>query len=138
MSNSYSNGENGLQGRRILIVEDECLLAMELQTLLEQQGCIVLGPVNTGARTLALLRTERPDAVLLDIDLNGERTTRVASVLSAKGVPFVIVSGYGRFTLSDPELRGAPHIDKPIHHRILLQMVSEACTSAPHNRMALR
>jgi DNA-binding NtrC family response regulator len=117
----------GLQAQRILIVEDEFLLAMELQMLLEQQGCIVLGPVNTVARALALLESERPDAVLLDLDLNGERSTPVAAALWAKRVPFVIVTGYGRSALSEPELRGAPHLDKPIHHRVLLRMLSEAC-----------
>lgn len=104
---------------------------MELQTVLEQQGCVVLGPANTVARALALLEIEHSDAVLLDVDLNGERSTRVASRLAARRVPFVVVSGYGRFTLSDPELRGAPHLDKPIHHRLLLQTLTEACASAP-------
>jgi DNA-binding NtrC family response regulator len=137
-SSPHDTPDAGLQGRRILIVEDEFLLAMELQTLLEQQGCEVLGPINTVARALILLEKERTDAVLLDLDLNGERTTRVASFLSAKRVPFVIVSGYSRSTLSDPVLRGAPHIDKPIHHRVLLQVLSEACASAQQNRMVLR
>jgi two-component SAPR family response regulator len=108
-----------------LIVEDQVLLAMELQALLERQGCAVLGPVNTVARALALLDDERPDAALLDLDLNGQRSTSVASALSALNVPFVVVTGYGEAALSAPELREAPHVEKPFDHRSLVRLLSK-------------
>ncbi len=114
-----------MQGQRILIVEDEVLLAMELQARLEQQGCAVLGPVNTVARALVLLDHERPDAALLDFNLNGQRSTSVASTLSALSVPFVVITGYGAGALSALELREAPHIQKPVNHQGLVRLLSE-------------
>src|SRR5574341_760011 len=95
MSRSRRASEVALRGQRILIVEDEWLVAIELQALLEQQGGVVLGPVNTVARALRLLDHERPDVALLDLNLNGQRSTPVASALSVQGVPFVVVTGYG-------------------------------------------
>jgi DNA-binding NtrC family response regulator len=61
-----------LQGWCVLVVEDEMLIAMELESLLERRGCAVLGPAKTMGRALALLDRERPDAALLDLDLNGD------------------------------------------------------------------
>jgi DNA-binding response OmpR family regulator len=103
-----------LRGRRVLIVEDEMLVAMELESVLKQQGCAVLGPVPTVARALALLDHERPEAALLDLNLNGESAIPVAAALSAHGVPFVLVTGFGQTQSQEPELRGAPRVDKPV------------------------
>lgn len=125
ISSGQQPPDAALQGQRILIVEDQVLLAMELQALLERQGCTVLGPVNTLARALALLDNERPDAALLDLDLNGQRSTSVACALSALNVPFVVVTGYGAAALSTPELRDAPLIEKPVNHRSLVRLLSE-------------
>ena len=125
MNGDQASGD--LQGRRVLIVEDGTLLAMELQSVLEEKGCDVLGPVNTVQRALALLEHERPDAALLDLDLDGQLSTPVASALSALHVPFIIVSGYGVSGLAQPELRAASHIDKPVDHRVLVQVLSRLC-----------
>ena len=70
-----------LSGRRILVVEDEFRLAMELEALLERHGCLVLGPVPTVDRALAMLDGEPPELVLLDVNLKGERATPVAAAL---------------------------------------------------------
>jgi two-component SAPR family response regulator len=114
-----------LRGQRILIVEDEWLVAIELQALLEQQGCIVLGPVNTVARALTLLDRERPDFALLDLNLNGQQSTPVASVLSAQRVPFVVVTGYGEAASRKPDMQAAPYIGKPVDHRALVRLLSQ-------------
>jgi DNA-binding response OmpR family regulator len=103
-----------LRGRRVLIVEDEMLVAMELESMLKQQGCSVLGPAPTVARALALLDHERPEAALLDLNLNGEPAIPVAAALSAHGVPFVLVTGFGQMQSQEPELQGAPRVDKPV------------------------
>jgi DNA-binding LytR/AlgR family response regulator len=122
-----------LAGRRILIVEDEFLLAMELELLLQQRGCLVLGPVSSVDRALALIDGERPDVALLDINLKGERATPVAAALMARGVPFVLITGYSRPQLSEPELRDAPRIDKPVSTRALCRAMSEALGPAPRS-----
>jgi DNA-binding response OmpR family regulator len=120
---------SALQGRRVLIVEDEMLVALEIEDLLQQQGCVVLGPAPRVNRALTLLDRERPDAALLDLNLRGELATPVAAELSAQGVPFVLVTGYGKMQSREPELRDAPRVDKPVHHRELLRVLAQVLES---------
>jgi two-component SAPR family response regulator len=119
-----------LSGRRILIVEDEFLLAMELELLLRQRGCLVLGPVSSVSHALDLLDEEPPDVALLDVNLKGERATPIAAALMARGVPFVLITGYTRPQLYEAELRDAPRIDKPVNSRALCRAVTEALEPA--------
>jgi DNA-binding NtrC family response regulator len=118
-----SAGE-ALRGRRVLVIEDEMLVAMEYEGLLQRQGCTVLGPAPTVDRALALLAHDRPDAALLDLNLNGEPATAVAVALKARGVPFVLVTGYGEVQSSEPELQGAPRVDKPVNHQELVRALA--------------
>jgi two-component SAPR family response regulator len=120
--------DNGadLAGLRILIVEDEFLLAMELEMLLQQRGCMVLGPVSSVDQALAMLDGEPPDVALLDVNLKGERATPVAVALHARGVPFVLITGYSGRQLSEPELHEAPRVDKPVSCRALKRAVATA------------
>lgn len=119
-----------LIGRRILVVEDEFLLAMELETLLERHGCTVLGPVPTVRQAMAMLDGEQPEVVLLDVNLKGERATPVAMALRNLGVPFVLLTGYSERQLSEPELRGAPRLDKPVNCRELRRAMTQALAAA--------
>ena len=120
--------ENGadLEGLCVLVVEDEFLLAMELEALLEQRGCRVLGPVGTIDRALAVLADHRPAAAVLDVNLRGKRATAVAAALRDLGVPFVLVTGYSDVQLNEPELKGRPRIDKPLDRRKLLRTLERA------------
>ncbi|MCW3836266.1 response regulator [Sphingomonas canadensis] len=88
--------------RRILVVEDEPVVAMCLEDLLESLGYEPVGPASRLAEGLELARTEALDAAILDINLGGERSTAVAETLAARGVPFAFASGYG----SPPEGMG--------------------------------
>jgi DNA-binding NtrC family response regulator len=115
-----------MRGRRVLIVEDEMLIAMELESLLERQGCVVLGPTNTVDRALALLERERPDAVLLDLHLNGQEAIPVAAALRMQVVPFVILTGYGKIRSGAPELQNAPRLNKPVNHEQLVSVLAQA------------
>jgi CheY-like chemotaxis protein len=119
-----------LAGRRILIVEDEALLGMELETLLKQVGCEVLGPASTVEWALALIYEGEPDLALLDVNLKGVRATPVAAALRDRGVPFVLVTGYSRAQTSEPELRAAPRVDKPVDGRELRRAVTQALEAA--------
>lgn len=114
----------GLGGRRVLVVEDEMLVAMEFEGLLQRQGCAVVGPASTVDRALALLDHDQPDAALLDLNLNGEPATAVAVALRTRGVPFVLVTGYGEAQSSEPELQGAPRVDKPVNHYALVRALA--------------
>ncbi len=101
-----------LQGRRILVVEDEPLVAMLIEDLLEAEGCVVIGPAPRVADALRLAATERLDGALLDVSLDGETAYPVADALKASGVPFAFVTGRGAGGLIEAH-RGSPLILKP-------------------------
>ena len=97
-----------LTGRRILVVEDEALVAMLVEDALQDAGATIIGPVATVAEALALLEREMPDAAVLDLNLAGETSTPVADVLAARQVPFVVATGYGAEGLP------SAHADAPV------------------------
>jgi two-component SAPR family response regulator len=120
-----------LRGRRVMIVEDELLVAMEMESLLEEQGCSVLGPAPTVDRALDLLDRERPDAAILDVNLDGQTAIPVAAALNAQGIPFLLATGYGNAQGSAPELKDAPRIDKPVSHDRLVRVLARILKSEP-------
>ena len=102
-----------LSGRRVLIVEDESLVAMLLETILEDMGCVPVGPAATVDEGLALVADPAPiDAALLDVNVAGRQVFPIAEALKARGVPFVFSTGYGEGGLPD-EWRGQPTLQKP-------------------------
>ena len=102
-----------LSGRRVLIVEDESLVAMLLETILEDMECIPVGPASNIDDGEILARdTENLDAALLDVNVAGRQVFPVAEVLKARGVPFVFSTGYGEGGLPE-EWRGQPTLQKP-------------------------
>jgi CheY-like chemotaxis protein len=108
-----------LGGRQILIVEDEVIIAWELQGIVEALGGSVLGPVPSVPAALGLLGQQRPDAALLDVNLHGEKVTPVARECQRRKIPFAIVTAYGRLRLNEPLLESAPRIRKPFNLRDL-------------------
>ena len=117
------------RGPLVLVVEDEVLIAMDLERLLRRSGYRVLGPAATVAAAVRLLDREAPDAALLDVNLRGERVTPVAAALRARGVPFVLASAYGRAQLTAEVLAGAPNVGKPANVRRLLAALAQALRS---------
>lgn len=102
-----------LSGRRVLIVEDESLVAMLLETILEDMGCTPVGPASTVVEGMALVTGDEPlDAALLDVNVAGTQVFPVAQALKDRGVPFVFSTGYGEGGLPD-EWRGQSTIQKP-------------------------
>ena len=102
-----------LNGRRVLVVEDESLVAMLLETILEDMGCTPVGPASNIDEGEAMARdTAELDAALLDVNVAGRHVFPVAEALRARGVPFVFSTGYGEGGLPD-EWRGNPTIQKP-------------------------
>ncbi len=102
---------SGLQGARVLVVEDEPIVAMCLEDILECLGCVPVGPATRLAEGLALAANAELEAAILDINLGGERSTAIAETLRGRGIPFAFASGYG----SAPEGFGeaARLIEKP-------------------------
>lgn len=99
-------------GRRVLVVEDESLVAMLLETILEDMGCEPVGPAATVEEGLQLAAAEQVDAALLDVNVAGRQVFPVAEALRERGVPFVFSTGYGEGGLPD-EWRGHPTLQKP-------------------------
>ena len=109
-----------LSGRRIMVVEDEYILAMELERVLLDAGCEVIGPFPSNERALAALARTQPEAVLLDLNLDDRTTEPVARALAARGIPFVVVTGYNRSFMTDPVFQDVPMVPKPLEIRVLL------------------
>jgi CheY-like chemotaxis protein len=102
-----------LQGRRVLVIEDESLVAMLLETILEDMGCVVVGPEsNIDDGLIAATGEASLDAALLDVNVAGREVFPVAEALRARGVPFVFSTGYGEAGLPE-HWRGHPTIQKP-------------------------
>ncbi len=122
---------------RVLVVEDELILAMQLEDLLSELGHAVLGPAPTVERALDLLAQEQPDVALLDVNLRGKRVTPVAEVLQARAVPFVLITGYSEHQLSEAVLCEAPRLDKPVDSgelSRLLAMLAKQPGQLPYTR----
>lgn len=83
-----------LGGKHILIVEDEVLLAMDIQYSLEEQGAEVVGPGHSIAEAQVLIDNEDIDAAILDVDLNGEEVFPIAQQLCEAGIPFLFHTGH--------------------------------------------
>lgn len=120
-----------LRGQTVLVVEDEALVAMEFASVLEQQGCVVIGPAASVARALALIEKQRPDAALLDLNLNGTSALPVAAILGEQNVPFVVVTGYGAAPPND-ELRQAPRLTKPVRECDLVRTLRQLLAPPQH------
>lgn len=102
-----------LNGRSILIVEDESLVAMLLETILDDMGCATVGPVSNIDEALTMLDGGLViDGALLDVNVAGREVFPVAAALKARGVPFVFSTGYGQGGLPD-EWRDQSTIQKP-------------------------
>jgi CheY-like chemotaxis protein len=84
-----------LNGLRILLVEDEALVAVMVEDMLADLGARVVGPASTVAQGLALAAAEALDAAVLDVNVRGEPITPLADVLRRSGVPMVFATGYG-------------------------------------------
>ena len=104
--------EMSLDGVRVLIVEDEAIVAMLLEQMLEDLGCTVAGTAGQLAAAVTLVNGADADVAILDMNLAGDRVDPVARILADKAMPFVFASGYGEDGLS-AEWRGRPVLPKP-------------------------
>lgn len=109
---------------RILVVEDELLIAIDVEATFHAEGWEVLGPVPSVARALSILRDETPDAACLDMNLNGKSSAEIARLLKARGIPFLILTGYSESWISDPVFQGAPIVRKPFETDDLVATLS--------------
>jgi len=120
---------SAFKGLRVLVVEDEFLLALLLEEELVSAGCSVVGPFSGLAQAMEAARRETFDLAILDINLNGEMVYPLADELSGSGVPFIFMSGYGLSNLPE-RFRTAPRIAKPYDPAILVREMQRALPGA--------
>jgi CheY-like chemotaxis protein len=101
---------SSLAGKRILILEDEPVVAMLVEDMLVDLGCVVVGPASRLDEALLMVECEELDLAVLDINLGREDSFPVAALLQSRSVPFVFATGYGDCATPFP---AAPVVAKP-------------------------
>ncbi len=89
------SAQPALVGKRVLVVEDEMMVALLIEDLLMELGCSPVGPFGSVTMALQAALTEELDLAVLDVNLGGENVYPVADALTERHIPFLFVSGYG-------------------------------------------
>lgn len=121
--------EPDLNGRRILVVEDEYFLAADAEWALRDAGAEVAGPCSSEAAAQAEFEARRPDTALVDINLGSGPSFRFAGTLKERRVPFVFVTGYDAVTIPNG-FESVPRLQKPLELRQILGAFSKLLTNA--------
>ena len=101
-----------LKDLRVLIVEDQPIIAFAVREMLQELRAQIIGPVRTVAEAIELISTEHFDAVLVDVWMKGEASFPVGNLLAAKNIPFMVMSGLAG--VDEPQsFRDAPRLLKP-------------------------
>nr|WP_281414741.1 response regulator [Plastoroseomonas arctica] len=119
-----------MSGRTILVVEDEQLVAMLIEDALVDAGAIVMGAAATVAEALMLLGTSVPDVAVMDMNLCGQSAAPVADALAARGVPFLVATGYGAAGLPKGH-ESAPVLAKPFDPNDLIRQLVALAARPP-------
>jgi CheY-like chemotaxis protein len=114
-----------LSNHKVLVVEDEMMIAMLIEDMLDELGCKVVGPATNVPRALELIGKESIDVAVLDLNLDGRDTYAIADALQGKNVPFIFATGYGSAGLRQ-EYGHRPVLQKPFQARALETALTEA------------
>ena len=114
--------DNRLSGRRILVVEDEMLVLINIEDMLADLGCESVGAAATVDQALALIDTQAFDAAVVDVNLDGVHSYAVADALRARGVPFVFSTGYSGQGMKEG-YRDEPVLGKPYRAAELVEIL---------------
>ncbi|MBV9563093.1 MAG: response regulator [Bradyrhizobium sp.] len=124
-SGKVEKREPSLAGRRVLIVEDEFLVAALIEDILLDNGCEVVAMVSRLDQALEKAQSLSIDVAIVDVNLNGEHSIPVAETLARRGVPFVLATGYGASGLPKSFPR-APVLPKPFQQKDLERAIHRA------------
>jgi CheY-like chemotaxis protein len=123
------NDGAGFAGRRVLVVEDDAIIAIYLERLVEGLGGAVAATVGRVDQALEAIEREQPDAAILDVNLGrGRDSYPVAQVLADRHVPFLFVTGYGKDGVRE-EFRDHPVLDKPVREWELARTLAVLCAA---------
>ena len=125
------NADKPLAGRRVLLAEDEGLIALELERLLQHFGCEVAGPVASVDEVLENAQPGGFDGALLDVNLRGRQIFEILPKLQTLGLRLIITSGYDDVTLFPAPFRTVPRVSKPFDERELQRMCESVFASSP-------
>ena len=114
-----------LSNRKVLVVEDEMMIAMLIEDMLDEFGCKLVGPATNVPRALDLIGKEQVEIAVLDLNLDGQDTYAIADALQQKNVPFIFATGYGSTGLRQ-EYGNRPVLQKPFQARDLETALAEA------------
>lgn len=114
----------------VLVVEDDALVAWDVEAALLDAGCLVVGPANGLVRAFELLDAHKLDLVVLDLNLGKESSVPIADRLEEKGIPFLFLSGHSREFLPQRH-RERPLVSKPFHPNLLIRAVQQAMEYSP-------
>lgn len=129
---SGDGGGHVLAGRRILVVEDETLISMLIESILEAHGGQVVGPASRLAEGLGKARSEPLDAAILDVNLGSTTCFPIADLLMTREIPFVFLSGYGAASLP-PDYDNQLFLQKPFGETDLIDAVCRCLTDPPED-----
>jgi CheY-like chemotaxis protein len=121
------DNDKRLNGKAVLIVEDEFLLAEDLRCTVEQAGGTIVGPIADASEALTAAREGRFDVALLDVGLKDQSSVAVARALAYRLIPFILITGYVRDALP-PEMENALYLAKPVVADALLSVISALLT----------
>lgn len=121
-------------GLRVLIAEDDYIIALDIAECVESLGGEVIGPVDSAARGISTVNYARPDIALLDVQLRDGLVTPLAALLLRLDVPFGLITGYRGETLPDTALRRSRRLGKPFHRLALVRMAVALRTDCVRRR----
>ena len=110
-------------GRRVLVVEDEYMVAALLEEILAEAGFVVIGPMPRLAQAVLAANETAIDVALLDVNLAGQHVFPAAEALERRGIPFIFMTGYG-LRILPAQFNSRPSIGKPFRSAGLLQVLS--------------
>lgn len=134
---SWTTADNAypvLEGLRVLVVDDEAVIALEIEYVLTDAGAAVVGPVGMVEEALALVRSERLSAAVLDVRLSGESIESVADALFERDVPFIFYSGQVESDATLNRWPRASFVAKPAPSSVLTEAVRRVVDAAPSRR----
>ena len=115
---------------KILVVDDEPLIAMMIADWLADQGLETIGPAHSVSQALALLEKEAADAAILDVSLGDDDCYGIAEALAVKGIPFAFATGHGADAMAE-RYAGIATVSKPFDFEIVRSVVAKLLEGPP-------